>query len=190
MVEDAATHWDHRFATAPEDWFRTPRSFLLDHLELLPRQGLALDAAMGTGQNAALLIEHGLQVVGIDISRVGVVKARKRAPQIMAVVADLEHFVLPSQHFDVILNLYYLQRDLFPQYKKALKPGGLLIFETLTQEMRLLKPDLRADFLLAPGELRQAFASWEILVYREGWIKSDHGHNKAVASLIARRPPV
>lgn len=188
MDEDAAIHWDQRFATAPEDWFRSPRSFLIDHLDSLPRQGLALDVAMGAGQNAALLIEHGLQVVGVDISKVGVIKARKRAPQIMAVVADLEHFYLPPQYFDVILNLYYLQRDLFPQYEKALKPGGLLIFETLTQEMRRLKPDLRPDFLLAPGELRQAFASWEILVYHEGWIKSDHGHDKAVASLIARRP--
>jgi hypothetical protein len=50
-----------------------------------------------------------------------------------------------------------------------------------------MRPDLPPDFLLQPGELRQAFRDWEIMLYREGWIASDHGTQKAVASLIARR---
>jgi tellurite methyltransferase len=184
-IEDAI-RWNKRYDAAPSDWFASPRSFLVESLDLLPRQGLALDLAMGLGQNASLLVEHGLRVIGLDVSMSAVKGARSRTPKIMAAVVDLTNFYLPSYHFDVVLNFYYLQRSMFPVFSRILKPGGWLVFETLTLEMLLDQPDINRANLLEIGELRERFSDWDIQVYREGWMTSDHGNRKSVASLIAR----
>ena len=66
--------------------------------------------------------------------------------------------------------------------------GGMLVFETLTQAMRTKMPDVDPAYLLQPGELRHAFADWDILVYREGWTSPGDAWHRASASLVARRP--
>jgi hypothetical protein len=106
----------------------------------------------------------------------------------MAAVVDLEQYRLSRAQFDLLLDLYYLDRAWLAEFWNLVKPGGLLVMETLTLEMLAERPDLDARHLLQPGELRAAFQEWEILVYREDSIRSDHGHQKSVASLIARRP--
>ena len=184
-----ARRWDIRYQDDPRyDTFNRPRPFLVDHAHLLPESGLALDAAMGLGGNAGFLLEHGLRVLGLDISMVALRKAKHHYPGLMVVNADLTCFELPSACFDVILNFYYLQRELWPAYRRWLRPGGLMILETLTQDMLDVRPDTDPLYLLAPGELRQAFASWEILDYQEGWAKGRTQHPRAVASMAARKP--
>jgi len=182
-----AQRWNQRYLEDERfQKYIQPKSFLLDHAGLLPAQGIALDVAMGLGGNAAFLIERGLRVVGVDISDVGLRRAKARLPQLMAVRADLTHFSLPSRSFDLILNFYYLERSLWPEYRRWLRLGGLVIIETLLLEMQECQPHLDPAFLLEPGELMQAFSDLEILVYREGWETSAQGHPRAVASLIAR----
>ena len=39
---------------------------------------------------------------------------------------------LGTEKFDLIANFYFLERDLIPRIKQALKPGGLVFFETFT----------------------------------------------------------
>lgn len=187
MPKEDTSRWNARYAQSASAT-TAPRSILTQNRALLTGGGLALDVAMGVGANAAFLIEQGWRVVGVDRSDVAVFQAKSRDPRIQAVIADMLHFWLPPQSFDLILNLYYLDRGLWPVYQTALKPGGLLIIETLTLDMLDMRPELPPDFLLQPGELRRAFHDWDILLYREGWIASDHGTQKAVASLIARRP--
>jgi tellurite methyltransferase len=187
-VEDAE-RWNARYRQDeryPGDI--PPRRFLVEHADRLPQRGLALDAAMGLGGNADFLLERGLRVVGVDISWVAARQARARLPRLMAVVADLTQFRLPDEHFDVILNFYYLQRDIWAHYRRALRPGGILVIETLMQEMHTIRPDIDPRFLLYPGELQAAFSDWEILAYQEGWVETVTRHPKAVASLIASRP--
>ncbi len=69
-----------------------------------------------------------------------------------------------------------------------LKPGGVLIMETLTIETLRTRPDYNPDYLVLPGELRRAFSDWNVLVYREGWIELKAHSPRAVASLVAKRP--
>jgi len=189
MSHNDALRWnarylnDERYAT-----FSRPRPFLVENAHFLPRGGRVLDAAMGLGGNAEYLLKHGLHVVGVDISSVAVRQAKARLPGLMAVIADLSHFYIPLHSFDAILNFYFLQRELWPLYRRALRPRGVLFIETLTQEMLRVQPDTDPAYLLAPDELRQAFADWEILVYREGWEKSRGGRLHPVASLVARMP--
>jgi len=168
--------------------FTRPRTFLRQSADLLPSGGLALDVAMGLGGNAGFLLRRGFRVLGVDVSGVALRQAKARLPALMAVQADLHAFPLPEATFDLILNFYYLQRDLWPAFRRALKPGGVLVFETLTQANRTRWPDLNPAHLLQPGELRAAFADWEVLRYREGWFGQDCGRPRAVAGLVARKP--
>ena len=188
MAQSDAIRWNKRYQEARGDWHQAARPFLVENARLLPEHGLALDLAMGMGQNSQFLLERGLEVIGVDISIIAARLASQRCPRLMAAVADLEHYRFPPAAFDVILNLYFLERNWFYEYSRLLKPGGVLVFETLASLMRTVKPELNPAHLLEPGELRAAFAGWDILVYREGWVESAHGHQKAVASMIARRP--
>ena len=187
MPVSDAQRWNERYL---QDEFQTPalaRPFLIENEAYLPEHGLALDVAMGRGGNAGYLLERGLNVVGVDISEVAVCFAKSRFPSLMAFVADLTHFYIPRCSFNLILNFYYLQRDLWSVYREALLPGGFLVFESLTLDMLESNPEIDPLYLLAPGELKRAFDDLQVLVYREGWILDDRGRSRAVASLVARK---
>jgi hypothetical protein len=184
-----ALRWDERYRNMPRQSFEAPRPYLVAQAKRLPKAGLALDAAMGLGGNAGFLLQHGLHVVGIDISNVAVQRARECLPGLLAVIGDLTNFYLPPAAFAVIVNFYYLERSLWPCYVQALQPGGLLIFETLTSEMLTIHPEIEPQHLLAPGELRQGFPGLELLDYQEQWVEMGSRHPRAVASLTARKPP-
>ncbi len=186
-IEDAG-RWNERYQNNHDRDLQKPRSFLIEHMHLLPPSGLALDLAMGAGKNTEALLERGYRVVGVDISSEAVLRAKRRFPALQAVVADLTCFCLPAETFDLVLNFYYLQRSWWTEFRRILKPGGILVYETLTIGMRGPMPEINPDYLLQPGELRQAFQDWELLVYREGWVENDRGRQKAIANMIARRP--
>jgi len=189
-MQDAAKEWDERYRlglTMPDE----PAALLVENLSLLPKGGKALDIAMGTGRNALYLASLGFRVTGIDLSAVAVEKCREKAERldlpIEALVADLEHHPLPSEEYDLIVNFYYLQRSLAPQILAALKPGGVLVFETFTiDQLQFGWGPKIPDYLLRPGELGEMFAGLEMLLYHEGVIQGDRGP-KAVARLIGRK---
>jgi len=189
-MQDAAKEWDERYRqgrTIPDE----PAALLVESLPLLPKGGKALDIAMGTGRNALYLASLGFQVTGVDLSAVAVEKCRQRAERlglpIEALAADLEHYPLPTEEYDLIVNFYYLQRSLAPQIVAALKPGGVLVFETFTiDQLQFGWGPKSPDNLLHPGELREMFTGLETLLYHEGVIQGDRGP-KAVASLIGRK---
>ena len=188
MPSADAIKWNERYQAQGAAAFEGARDFLIEQVGHMPDRGVALDLALGLGGNAGFLIERGWRVIGVDISEVAVRRAKDRWPSLMAAVIDLTQYHWPACSFDVILNFYYCQRDLWPQFRSMLKPGGLLIMETLTIETRRVRPDYHPDYLLQPEELRRAFGDWEILIYREGWIELKDHAPRAVASLVARRP--
>ena len=171
MQSTDAEHWNARYQEDVRfETYTHPRRFLVENAHWLPAQGVALDAAMGLGGNAEYLLQRGLRVVGIDISSVAVRQAKRRMPGLMAVIADLTRFYLPEAYFDVILNFFYLERGLWVDNRRALRPGGLLVLETLTKEMLSVNAEIEPQYLLDPGELEDAFRDWQILVSREGWV--------------------
>lgn len=185
-VEDAI-RWNERYSDpSGSGWSTEPRDFLLAHLEHLPERGLALDIAMGVGANAGVLIERGLDVIGVDITPVAVSRAQKANPRLSAVIGDLENLRFPERSFDVILDLYYLQRRWVMDFSRLLKPGGWVVMETLTRDIQVVKPEIPDEYLLGKGELLALFAGWDVKVYREGWFRAHNGKRKAVAGIVAR----
>jgi len=191
--EDAERRWDERYRQEEAAPDRGPASFLVEQRHLLPPHGQALDVAMGVGRNALYLASLGYEVTGIDVSGVEVERCRREAGHrglsIEAVQADLESYQLPRAAYDIVINFYYLQRDLAPQIEGALRPGGVLVFESFTTEQRQFGWGPQNDeFLLQPGELRSLFPGLEVLVYREGVVERDSEPGmKAVASLVAKK---
>ena len=101
---------------------------------------------------------------------------------------DLEQDDAPipaEETYGAILVFRYLHRPLLPRIREALKPGGVLIYETFTRDQARFGKPKNPDFLLKKGELRQWFEDWEHLHYFEG-IKT--GPDRAVAQLVCRKP--
>jgi tellurite methyltransferase len=90
--------------------------------------------------------------------------------------------VLPESHFDLIVVTRYLQRDLFPSIASAVRPGGIILYETFTVAQRALgRGPTSPDHLLEPGELRNRFDELDVLFYEEV------SQPEAVARVVARR---
>ena len=181
--------WDERYQNTWEGEVREPASFLKEKLSKFPK-GKALDLAMGVGQNAIFLAQNGYEVVGVDSSPVVVEKAKAYAQEkgvsIRAIKADLATYTLPGNEYDVILNFYFLERRLIPQIKKALKKGGMVMFETYTMEHKKFDKPFNPDYLLQENELLLSFIDFKILFYEEGVVEKD-GIKKAIASLLAEK---
>jgi tellurite methyltransferase len=165
-----------------------PARWLVDHAHVLPTTGDALDVASGSGRNAYWLASRGLRTLAIDRSAAAITEiretARGRGLPLRADIVDLEtnDAPLPAAAYDVIVVVHYLHRALFPALKAALKPGGLLVYETFTRAQAARGKPTNPAFLLEPGELGRLVAPLEVLFEREGEFEG-----KMLASVIAAR---
>jgi SAM-dependent methyltransferase len=183
--------WDERFRSgdhASED----PDPFLaqLHQDSLLPEAKAreAIDLACGAGRNAVYLAERGWNVTACDVSLVGLraaqTLARKRGVGLRLFCQDLETIQLPVERFDLVFCFFYLQRDLFPQIKAAVLPGGLLVYKTYTtDQLRFPGRPRHPQHMLRPQELLETFRDFRVLVYQETL------QGRGVAQLIAQKPP-
>jgi len=181
--------WNERYDTK-SDGADEPSEFLVEAAEYLPRTGLALDVAAGAGRNSIFLADLGLEVIALDLSDLAMKKCRRRSiaagRSVYCAVVDLERFSLPENHFDVVINFNYLNRGLAGSMAQALRPGGVLVFETLTIAHKKWKPDFNPLFLLERGELAGMFPALHLLRYSERDIRIG-SKPRAVASLLAKR---
>lgn len=194
---------------APGDPFGEtgPSSWLVANADLLPRGGSVLDVACGAGRHALLLAAAGFRVRAVDrdpakIAFLQDAAARLGVP-VEAAVVDLEAdppgtaivdpgaavvepraaiVDLGTAAFDLVLVFHYLHRPLFPALARAVKPGGLLLYETYTIDQAARGRPTNPDFLLQPGELPRLAAPLEILRRREGEFDG-----RMVAGIVARR---
>ncbi len=172
-----------------------PARLLLDHYHLFfesPPPGPILDLACGNGQNGIFIAQKELPVICCDKSERALERAKKLASR-NSVTATFWHVDLEQQggnplheHFyRGMLVFRYLHRPLMPCIKKAIKNGGLLIYETFTiDQIKYGKPH-NPDFLLKPGELKTCFEDWEVIFSFEGFMDNPP---RAIAQLVARKP--
>jgi tellurite methyltransferase len=183
--------WDERFKGKKFAFGKEANPFLRRHISLLPK-GKSLDIATGEGRNAIFLAQNGFDVEAVDISKMGLRKARKLAKEMGVKIrtfdVDLDTYQIKKGQYDLIANFYFLKRSLIPKIKKGLKKGGRVIFETYVLEHRNLGTGgpKETKYFLKPNELLRLFDGFRILRYREG-IFREGGKRKAIASLIAQK---
>ena len=197
MPHPDALIWDDRYANDTR-WRnpRSPRNLLTVHQNLLPRNGLVLDAACGTTPTGLHLARQGWQVIALDVSnaalRIAQSEVQKEALPVSFALMDLSNPWLPSNRFNVVLNFYYLSRPLLSTYRRSIKRGGLLFFETFVREDTSSEVDGNPHHYLEPNELRTSFADWNIIHYKETQraSRSTERRNKSrrIAQLVARKP--
>ena len=163
--------WNHRYAAQKTQAQPTPAAVLTENQHLLPNTGATLDLACGLGGNALFLARRGLQVDAWDVAELAVEKLNELAvSQGLAVHTEARDVVAnppPPNSFDVIVVSRFLQRQLVPSLIEALKPKGLVFYQTFVQDKPPGIGPQNPDYLLAENELLKLFSVLRILVYRE-----------------------
>ncbi len=184
----SAETWDDRYAHGKYSSAK-PHKLLIELAEKM-KAGKALDLACGTGRHAIFLAEKDWRVTAVDNSSVGIEIAKQRANEkgltIDFRVADLEkgEFQIEENSYDLICDFYYLQRELFNEMKKGVKPGGIIISTIHIYG----EGEKSGRFLLREGELKEFFNDFEILHYHETpQTDTDAGeHHRRTAEIIAK----
>jgi SAM-dependent methyltransferase len=164
-----------------------------ENLHLLPASGSALDLACGRGANAILLAEKGLEVYAWDFSPVALDtlsrEMRKRGLTIHGEERDVISRPPEPNRFDLILVTHFLQRELAPAIMAALRPGGLLFYQTFTRSPVVTRGPSDPRYRLGENELLELFGPLKIHFYREEGQLGDPalGHRE-MAMLVAQKP--
>lgn len=190
----ARERWNLRYSERGLEPFPVrPSAWLVENRDLLMERsgGVALDVACGDGRNSRYLAELGFAVDAVDVSDVAVATMRAAAAERGLTVEprrmDLESEPLPSARYDVIVQINYLQRDLFASLARALRPGGILLVETVTRaHVEELGHRFDPRYVLGDNELLRTFPNLHVRHYREGVVDRS-GKPRGVASLVAER---
>src|SRR5688500_2944669 len=152
----------------------SPAEWLIVHRDRLPASGRALDVACGRGRNAVWLAQQGFSTTAIDREPSAVAaleaRARREGLPLTALALDLEGggVTLGDAVYDVVVVVHYLHRPLVPAILAALRPGGVLVYETFTTAQAARGRPTNPAFLLEPGELPRLVAPLQIVAAREG----------------------
>jgi SAM-dependent methyltransferase len=150
----------------------------------------ALDIACGAGRDAVYLALCGFETHAWDVLPDALARCEALASRsnvhVRTRLCDAEDpDVLGNEQFDLIACFNFLHRPLMPLIAAALRPGGMLVYETFVHPQRdMFGKPTRDSHLLKPRELPGFFPGFEIIVSREGLT----GPRRMAASLIARRP--
>ncbi len=204
------TIWSQRYRDAGEEYlFGTePNRFLAHRAALLQNGRTALSVADGEGRNSVWLAEQGLEVTAMEISAIGLEKARRlaagRQVEVRFVQADMLAPGWPPSDlhnvFDLVLGIFiqfvgpeWRDRQ-FAVMKQVTQPGGRILLHGYTPKQLDYGTGgpSAVENLYTEEILRDAFADWEIeeLVEYEDEIAEGLGHKgrSALIGLIARKP--
>lgn len=175
-----------------------PARFLVQQLHRLPK-GKVLDVASGSGRHALFLASRGYQINAVDrdeqaLAQLSAGARVRHLTGISSRVLDLEQPPqepnLGHEAYDAILVFFYLNRPLFPYLIDALKPEGVLLYETFTVNNHVQRGHpKRREFCLAPCELLSLTSGLRILHYDEGPHEgTSRLESVYTAQLVAQKP--
>ena len=198
MAESDRERWNRRYSErqAERAYSWQPSRWLAEIAAAItpPYRGArALDLACGPGRNSVFLAERGWHVDAWDISDVALsILASEREDRASRGLdlpidirqVDLDTVTLTPCTYDLILNVLFLERRLWPEMVAALRPGGLLVFQTFVEVPGGRESEVSPAHLLQPGELASAFNALGLET-----VSFDETGERGTARLLARRPP-
>ncbi|MGE0640794.1 MAG: cyclopropane-fatty-acyl-phospholipid synthase family protein [Thermoanaerobaculia bacterium] len=170
------TFWDQRYSVDDYIFGTEPNDFLAEHAALLA--GPVLSLSEGEGRNAVHLAALGLEVLGVDLSPVALAKAERlaaaRGVTIATEVVDLADFEPGSERFGAVVSIFAhlpgpLRQRLYPRIEEALRPGGLLLLESYSENQlgRDTGGPKEIDLLMTVDKLRREFPRLTPVLARE-----------------------
>jgi SAM-dependent methyltransferase len=151
----------------------TPSPWIVRWAGAIRARGRVLDVACGGGRHLRYLGSLGFAVVGVDrdeqalSSLAGLPGAELRA-------ADIEGGPWPfaAGEFDGVVVTNYLHRPIFPHLVAALRPGGVLIYETFALGNERYGRPSNPAFLLRPGELLHSVEPLAVVAFEQGLVSA------------------
>lgn len=179
--------WDERFSQAEPVYGESPNSYLESQAVRLKPGMRVLVPADGYGRNGIWLAKQGLQVHTVDLSPVGVERARKAA-QVAGVaitmeVADLATWNWPSDELDAVISIFFhippaARAKIHRNMLCSLKPGGVVILQAFTpaQLQHSSGGPKQVELLYTADLLREDFSGAEVLQLEEKEVHLKEGH--------------
>jgi SAM-dependent methyltransferase len=165
--------WNARYGAGYTPAF-APHPLALAALALNLPDGPVLDLACGPSGFALAAAAAGRRVTAVDAADValgllaGEAARRGLAGQLALVRADLTTWRPEPAAYALVLCTGYWDRAVFAAATQAVRPGGVLGWEAFTAAARLDRPQLPAEWCLAPGEPTSLLAAeFDVLIDRE-----------------------
>ena len=170
--------------------------------------GPVLEIGCGPGDDTAVLVEAGLDVVAFDLNAAAAATAQSRVPQARVCCQDVRApFPLGAGMAGAViasLSLHYFSWDdttaLFARVREALAPGGVLVCRLNSTEDTHFgatgHPMIEPDFFLVDGQPKRFFSAQAIdALFGAGWAVVSKAHAtthkyrqpKALWEVVARR---
>lgn len=186
--------WDERFSQSQPVYGDQPNAFLAAQTPRFQRGMKLLVPADGYGRNGIWLARQGFSVHTVDLSPVGVARARKTAEAVGLAMtieqADLALWKWPEAEFDGVFAIFlHLPPDVRAKVHGAMlrsvKPGGLVIVEAFsTSQLKYSSGGpKRVELLYTAEMLRRDFAGTEAILLEEKEAQISEGtmHSGAAA---------
>lgn len=194
----AMQFWDDRFSETGYAYGTEPNDFLREHAHHIP-QGEVLCLAEGEGRNAAFLAKRGYRVHAVDLSAVGLEKAKQLAQSqgvtITTEVADLSTRQLERGKWQGIVSIWAhlpsaLRASLHRQVAEALAPGGVFILEAYTPRQLQMPgrggPKEQPDMFMPLESLREELRGLDLLLAQEIDREVNEGRYHTGASAVVQ----
>ncbi|MGC2768854.1 MAG: class I SAM-dependent methyltransferase [Candidatus Acidiferrum sp.] len=189
--------WDERFSQHEPVYGEAPNAFLAAQSARFQPGMKLLVPADGYGRNGIWLAKQGFNVHTVDLSQVGVERARKAAQAAGATVtieqADLATWNWPVNHFDgvfaIFLHLPPADRaKVHASMVRAAKPSGLIILEAFSpaQLRHISGGPKQVELLYTAETLRQDFFPAEPLLLEEIETHITEGHMHSGPAAVVR----
>ena len=195
--------WNQRYATPGWAYGTEPNDFLRSVADRIPAGGRVLCLAEGQGRNAVFLAGVGFAVTAMDLSTVGIERARElareRGVHVQFEVGDLTDYDLGEASWDAIVSIFAhvpptVRASLHGRVAKALRPGGVFILEAYTPAQLRHKTGgpPTAELMMTLDELHNELRGLDFEhgaeIEREVREGSHHTGRAAVVQLLARKP--
>jgi tellurite methyltransferase len=181
--------WDERYKSGFTDHHTETHGLLARFYRAIPK-GRILDVAMGAGRDGLFLAQRGYEVYGLERSIEAIKLARRGSREgearLFPVQGDAAALPIKDESMEGIVVFYFLLRDSLGDLLRALKDGGVVIYETFLKRQNEIDRYRNPDYLLGDGELIGLFGPLDLLHYEEG-ICWRNGKARALAQYVGRK---
>lgn len=183
---NAAAMWDERFAKAEAVYGEEPNAYLRAQAGRLVAGAKVLVPGDGYGRNGIWLARQGYDVHTVDVSRVGVERARAAAEKAGVAMrieqADAAAWSWPVGEYDAVFSIFFhmpsaLREVVHRKMLATLKPGGLLVLQAFSPgQLKFASGGPKqVDLLYTAEQLEKDFAGSEVVELQEAVVELEEG---------------